>query len=163
VWHILNDTDNFLPQITSVVNVDTDKKSSKDVTVHTDAKLKPKPYKTLSQEIIPTIHFKIIKSPDIFIKATHDDSWLEITDIHTNRIIYSAILKNGQSYKIPVNISGLRLKAGNTSPLSIVVNGQILPILPKNNRVLKNFDIDYSRLLKIYEETHQSKNVLKNP
>jgi hypothetical protein len=53
----------------------------------------------------------------------------------------------------------LRLKAGNSIPLSITINNEIIDILPKDNRVLRNFNIDSENLLKIYNQ--QKKNTLQ--
>jgi hypothetical protein len=155
VWHLLGSTSNLVPQVSPVTNTDIvdDTQSSK---IQADTVTESE---TVTQEITPVIHFDIIKTPQILLKATGGQSWIEVKDIKNNRVIYSAILQNGESYKIPSDLTGLRLKAGNSIPLSITINNEIIDILPKDNRVLRNFNIDSENLLKIYNQ--QKKNTLQ--
>lgn len=167
-WRLLNNTDNLLPQIiphdapydTQVTTTET-KEVVSSLTSQTTIQNNPlqstadsaeKVGKTVSQEITPVLHFKIVKNPEIFIKAISGESWIEVKNINSRQIIFSGILRKGQNYKVPFDIKGLRLKAGNTAPLSITVNDASLPILPKNNRVLRDFNIDSDNILKLYNE-----------
>jgi hypothetical protein len=152
-WHLLNNMKDIMPHIPPVFDNTVQKdKPTKEIPVTTiQPESNPKDTSdTIKQEIIPVIDFKIIRKPEVLLQAKGADSWIEVKDSQRKRVIYSAILKNGESYKIPSDLTGLRLKAGNSSPLSITVNGEPLDILPKNNRVLRNFNVDVQYLLEYY-------------
>ena len=154
VWHFLSNTHNILPNITETSQIATDEKTitpAQKVSTLSESDT----IDNATLDIKPVIDFKIIKTPDIMLKTAGGDSWIEIRDIKKNRIIYSGILKDGDSYKVPSDLTGLRLKAGNSYPLSIIINGETLKILPKNNRVLRNFNIDSDVLLEAYKKQKQ--------
>lgn len=152
VWHFLNNVNNIIPEVTPAFDKVANTSDSSEVesvdsapeTTSEDA------VSTVTQEITPVVDFKIVRTPEFALQATGGDSWIEVKDSKNNRVIYSAILKNGDSYKIPSDLTGLLLKAGNSVPLSITVNGESLDILPKTNRVLRNFNIDTKNLLGYY-------------
>jgi cytoskeleton protein RodZ len=155
VWHFLSNTHNILPNITETSQIATDEKTispAKKISAQSEIS---ETFDTISLDIKPAIDFKIIKKPDIILKTASGDSWIEIKDTTKNRIIYSGILKDGDSYKVPSDLTGLRLKAGNSYPLSIMINGEALKILPKKNRVLRNFNIDSDALLEAYKKQQQ--------
>lgn len=145
----LNSTNNILPDIKPIVENDNNNKTGDNIetTKYSDI---------ITQEIIPILHFDIIRKPEIMVQAKGDNSWIEIKDTITKRVIFSGILKDGDTFKIPYELKGLQLKAGNSSPLSIKINDDILDIFPKNSRVLRNFSVDADKLLEIY--TRQKSN-----
>ncbi len=154
-WHLLNNMQNIVPHIPPVFDNTVQKDTpTQEIPVPVAVSKPEAPSEntsgTLTQEIIPVIDFKIIRKPEVLLQAKGADSWIEVKDSQRKRVIYSAILKNGESYKIPSDVTGLRLKAGNSSPLSITVNGEPLDILPKNNRVLRDFNVDVQYLLEHY-------------
>ncbi len=159
VWHVLNNMQNIVPHIPPVFDSSIKKNEpTKEVpipvtTTQSESNPESNPEHTsgtVTQEIIPVIDFKIIRKPEVLLQAKGADSWIEVKDSQRKRVIYSAILKNGDSYKIPSDVTGLRLKAGNSSPLLITINGEPLNILPKKNRVLRNFNVDVQYLLDYY-------------
>lgn len=149
-WQFINNIDDILPEITPISDMITNVSAFDDADMSDEALSMQNDIATL--EIIPNLHFKILAAYDVFLKSNGGDSWIEVKSNANRRVIYSAILKDGQSYKIPSNINDLRLKAGNSAPLSIEVNGKKLGLLPKNSRVLRNFNIDHAFLIDYYNK-----------
>lgn len=152
-WNMLNNMKNIVPHIPPVFDSSVQKQQPTQETPVTPSQseiISENNSDIVTQEIVPVIDFKIIRKPEVLLQAQGADSWIELKDSQRKRVIYSAILKNGESYKIPSDVAGLRLKAGNSSPLVFTINGEPLDILPKNNRVLRNFNIDVQYLLDYY-------------
>lgn len=144
VWQYINDIDGMMPVVQPASEIIADI-SADSLGIELSENLEN------NFVIEPEIHFEVIRKPEILLKADGGDSWIEIKNTTNQQIIYSAILKDGQTFKIPNDVSGLRLKAGNSSPLHIIINDKELDIMPNDSRVLRDFNLDSDRLLEYYK------------
>jgi hypothetical protein len=164
IWNFLGARDNLLPKMNT-------SKKIVHLTPLSDTINKPvsgSGNRKYTLEIVPFVHFTVIKKPEIIIHAKGGEAWIEIKNSENKQIIFSGILKDNASYTVPNALSGLILKAGNSAPLSISVNGQILDnILPKSSRVLRNFSLNPEELLKLSKDnqatTTDNPSVSSNP
>ncbi len=143
IWNFLNGAEEILPNIQPPVSLSLNQDNTE---VQGGGAEIPTILDKVELEIIPEITFEILKTPELTLVVSGGDSWVEIKDTQKNRVIFSSVLKNGETYKVPSDIKGLTLKAGNSAPLSILLNGEKLDVLPKDSRVLRNFSLDIEDL-----------------
>lgn len=70
-----------------------------------------------------------------------DESWVRVWDSSTQQVLFSGLLKAGQSYYAP-DRKGLTMETGNAGGLEIVVDGKPLPPLGKDGVVKRNVALD---------------------
>jgi cytoskeletal protein RodZ len=164
ILNLLNNMDDILPNIMPVSDIiKTDKNNNViDNNELNKNNVSQSNLESLSSnkkvffKIIPIVHFDVLQEPTFMLKAKGGDSWIEIKKSTSKVLLYSGILKDGQVYNIPHNIKQLVLKAGNSDVLTIEKDGQLLDIIPKNSRVLRNFKIDTDFLLDFYHKKYQN-------
>lgn len=80
----------------------------------------------------------------VVLKAVQN-VWLEIRDTQKNPI-FSRVLTVGEEYWVPSDQSGLVMTLGNAGGLQIVVEGETLPFLGKEGKVIRNLSLDIQNL-----------------
>lgn len=71
--------------------------------------------------------------------------WLEIRDSQKTPL-FSRVLTVGEEYWVPPNQEGLVMTLGNAGGLQIVVEGETLPFLGKEGKVIRNLSLDIQSL-----------------
>ena len=90
----------------------------------------------------PTVRVEAPK--EMLLIAQDEDSWIEVKNAQ-RRVIFSGILKKGQTYLIPEK-DGLILKTGNGAALRLLIDGKLIDVFAKNKRVTRNFSLDRQKL-----------------
>lgn len=158
IWNYYSELDGLLPEMPSSTEISKAVSGDNSVTTQNDDVQKVvkevKKNEILKPELTikPNIHFQVIRDPKIVLEAYKGKSWVQIKDPDNRQVIYAANLSTGQSFRIPNYMKSLRLKAGNSGPLRITINGQKIGILPKQSQVLRNFKIDPDYLIRYYTD-----------
>lgn len=84
------------------------------------------------------------------LKAENGDSWIQVKT-SKNKVIYSAILKQGSSYQVP-DQEGLKLKTGNAAALSVYLGDEKLNVFKNTKYVVRNLTLEREALLKLSAE-----------
>ncbi len=73
------------------------------------------------------------------------DSWIQIRESDTNRLIVTRLLRSGDTFRVP-DRDGLKLVTGNAGGLQIRVDGTLVPSLGPIGTVLRDVALDVGRL-----------------
>jgi cytoskeleton protein RodZ len=86
-------------------------------------------------------------SPDvrIVIKA-NAEAWVQVKD-GAGAVIFSRVMKLGETYRVSPSRSGLLLTAGNAGSVEIAVDGRTVPPIAKGNMIRRDVMLDPIRLL----------------
>ncbi|MDI9350168.1 MAG: DUF4115 domain-containing protein [Candidatus Symbiobacter sp.] len=87
-------------------------------------------------------------APDgrIVFTAT-EDSWIEIISKDNNTVIFSRLLKTGESYHVPTGRTGLLMSTGNAGGLAVTVDSKTAPVLGASGVVRHEIDLSADKLL----------------
>lgn len=83
----------------------------------------------------------------IVLKAVQN-VWLEIRDAQKTPV-FSRVLNVGEEYWVPSDQAGLVMTLGNAGGLQIVVEGETLPFLGREGKVIRNLSLDVQSLKEI--------------
>ncbi|MBV9860289.1 MAG: helix-turn-helix domain-containing protein [Alphaproteobacteria bacterium] len=83
--------------------------------------------------------------PRVVIRATAD-CWIQIRD-GDQQVVFSRVLKAGETYKVPPQKSGLSLRTGNAGALEIAVDGKPAPAIGTVGTMRRNVALDPDSLL----------------
>lgn len=83
-------------------------------------------------------------SEDIEIRAVAD-CWIQVRSGDTQSIVFSRVLKAGQTYRVPR--AGLFLRTGNAGALAITVDGKTTPTIGRVGTLRRNVALDPDALL----------------
>jgi len=81
---------------------------------------------------------------DIEIRAVAD-CWIQVRSGETQSIVFSRVLKAGQTYRVPR--AGLFLRTGNAGALAITVDGKAAPTIGRVGTLRRNVALDPEALL----------------
>ena len=81
---------------------------------------------------------------DIEIRAVAD-CWIQVRSGDTQSIVFSRVLKAGQTYRVPR--AGLFLRTGNAGALAITVDGKAAPTIGRVGTLRRNVALDPEALL----------------
>lgn len=73
------------------------------------------------------------------------NSWIQVRDQEANRLLFTRLLRQGDSYHVPSR-SGLRLLTGNAGALEILVDGEAVPAIGGEGDVRRDVALDPDRL-----------------
>jgi cytoskeleton protein RodZ len=84
----------------------------------------------------------------IVLKAVQN-VWLEIRDAQKTPI-FSRVLNVGEEYWVPGDQAGLVMTLGNAGGLQIIVEGETLPFLGREGKVIRNLSLDVQSLKELF-------------
>lgn len=80
------------------------------------------------------------------IVSAAGDSWIQVRD-SDDKVIFTKLLKAGESYGVPAGKQGLTLLAGNAGAVRISVDGRMLAPLGPEGAVRRDIPLDPKKLL----------------
>ena len=90
-----------------------------------------------------------LKEPAIISFIATDETWVEVTDTDTERIVLSKVLYAGDSYNPPVDSDEYILKTGNAGGLDVYINGQKIKTLGKTGELKSGIVLTKKALRKL--------------
>ena len=75
------------------------------------------------------------------------DSWIEITRKDDKSIVFTRLLKSGESYHPPESAAGLLMSTGNAGGLSVMVDSNSVPVLGAAGVVRHDIDLSPDKLI----------------
>ena len=84
----------------------------------------------------------------IVLKAVQN-VWLEIRDAQ-KKPVFSRVLMVGEEYWVPSDQGGLVMTLGNAGGLQIVVEGETLPFLGREGKVIRSLPLDVQSLKELF-------------
>ena len=90
-----------------------------------------------------------LKKPAVISFVATDETWVEVTDTDTERVVLSKVLYAGDSYNPPENSDDYVLKTGNAGGLDAYINGQKVKTLGKTGELKSGIVLTKKALRKL--------------
>lgn len=95
--------------------------------------------------VSPVPSVSAVTHPSRITVQAISNSWIQIRDEVANRLLFTRLLRRGDSYKVP-DRPGLRMMTGNAGALEIIVDGKIVPSLGAVGEVRRDVELDPDKL-----------------
>ncbi len=92
-----------------------------------------------SGDVVSAVH------PSRITVRAKANSWIQVRDVAANRLLFTRLLRQGDSYKVP-DRADLRLMTGNAGALEIIVDGKVVPPLGAVGEVRRDVALDPDKL-----------------